>query len=260
MKKLSLEDWIFYRTLAYWEALEASCLLNGIDPESIDSEIPKGIGRILSSIERSVRSREIDFKPEEIAESHPFFKHREKWSSFIDEPNDSYYPDYMICTFNPYTFLGWADKRGFPIQGGFDGWEEGRFTMNTPEGTKAIFNDFSSESSGINQNSLIKSEAPPLTTPESQELGRLRKESDRLIKSLDAAVFLGYSITTSDVRMTKTKIREILENRFPHIDKQKTVIDQLWDSLPNGAKNTGGNSKDPMPDHIWPDINTEIKK
>lgn len=234
MKKLSLEDWIFYRTLAYWEPLEASCLLNGIDPQSIDSEIPKGIGRILSSIERSVRTREIDTEEQEIAASHPFFKHREKWGSFIREPNDSYCPDYTICTFNPYAFLRWADKKGFHIQNGFDGWEEGRFTMNTPEGTKVIFNDFSSESSDI-----IQSEEPPLAKKEALELGRLRVEKVNWESSLCAAVAIGQHIGTLEYKYTRKALKDFMQKMFPEIEG-KTMNNRLWKSIPEDVKNDGG--------------------
>ena len=117
------------------------------------------------------------------------------------------------------------------------------------------------EKQTVNRNELKDNEHQCLRMPDAQELGRLKKEKAQLDKLLKAAVLIGHWVDTCKFRITKSQIQGILDNHFPDMYNKPTIITQLWDSLPNNAKNTGsGKAKEPMPDGIWSDVNTEIKK
>ncbi|GAB6147011.1 hypothetical protein [Desulfocicer niacini] len=118
-----------------------------------------------------------------------------------------------------------------------------------------------SEKQSINRNEDAEDEYLPLTKTERQEFGRLKLTEERWSESLKAAVLIGHWIDTCQSRVIKSRIRGILANHFPDMKNKETVLAELWNSIPDNAKNSGSGSRnEPMPDNIWPDVNTEIKK
>ncbi|MDY0222908.1 MAG: hypothetical protein RBR67_17395 [Desulfobacterium sp.] len=274
---LSYDDFIFYRCTDYWEPFEAACLLNGLLPEAVaqkihlelDSEskrkaLPFKVERTMILIDRACRSNKINHDSNSGGYRLNCEQYQNDFAYFINQSENFNDCDRYI-TFRPENIAGWAMENGLSIPPNFEV-EKKKTTGKAQHGygeeeiVTYHFKEFKiPEKQIINGNKLIDDQSDCLTIPERQELGRLRKDKEEWSELLKAALFIGHWVDTCESKITKPQIQRILNNHFSNIDKKKIVI-SLWKALPDKARNTGGNFKEPMPDCIWPDVNTEIKK
>ncbi|MBI9089887.1 MAG: hypothetical protein JEZ12_11780 [Desulfobacterium sp.] len=89
------------------------------------------------------------------------------------------------------------------------------------------------------------------TKTQARELGKLRRKKEDSETALKAAIKIGRWLETDNTKykVTKTNLKEFIQNFFPDI-YGKTMVNRLWEAIPDDIKNNGGNPKQPMEDSM----------